>query len=1322
MKRQRLRRLLSVLLAALLLMSSVAVAGAAPAVPNDDDALQLMLDYGLVKGDQFGNLNLNKPITRAEASTVFVRVMGQESTAALLADIVPFSDAKGHWAAGYIAVAQRLGLMKGRSETIFDPEAQINNQELYTVILRLVKREPLGPWNPAQIMQIAASLGLTPSNIDLSLLGSAPAVRGTIFNGLGKAVAGVELPDGKTVLSTYTDSTPPTLKLDNLPTSTGANSIKITGTAEGAHVLMVNNQQYRLTNGRFSIDVPLQSGNNALNIAALDWAGNQATQTVRIARASKAATIIVAGDLAVKAGQTAPLQAIAYDADGIALAPTEVSATVSGNLGRYDAATGKFTANNTAGTGTITFKAGDVTETADITVLGVATNAKSLQIKGTDLSGSLNKNTTVTVEVLDGNGNPITYDDGRTVSLVTTGLTGARVLNATAVTSKGVATFTVTSTEMGEATLTAAANGLTNAVGSLVFASSTRIKLAATSSSATADGVTPVTIRATLVDENGKEVFNTSSSDLYISLSADSTDSGFSNPLLIIRRNTTSSAGNDASLVPGFKTETVRVTGKVTSGQNYTVLPTTVSFKEIVVGSVSKLDLVGGGGIYTPGSGANVTVRAADKDSNMVPQGTYAFQLEATTSNNEPIDSATGLPAGLEIYLMDGLTPTGSPLKGTTYVGRTKNGFANVRVSYNKSGVVTVKLVASPATAKAYDSTGEEAAASASSSFTMGQATILFSSPVKKLNPVVLTPNAGATESHYGVLPANGSASLKVRVYLEDLANGRIPNGAGLITLTRSIDGGATTATATSATAINGYAEFTIRATSTIGTDEWKVTYGSSADVSDPAKPHATFTVQTSDTSLPKANILSMYGETNSYNRLAVADTYLTVTVSEVPGGTGNYGYANFYRSGSSTPIWRSEVVDLGVMQSFKVPRSAFPTNVGSDRYTVEFVNGKGALSNGLGKSDLYPNDGSTVIIEQSLKINISKVQYDATTDRIYVSASNLDARYGMINGAALTIRSSLSGVEQGLGGASCTITNSSTFTCSNVGVSDLVSGFYLGDFFGDVTLITDDGWYRNDNNGQSAPQETTAQLTDNLINPLSSISDASFVTFDYDPTTGAVTGGKLTLMGSKLNVSGTQVDLSQINFAGTIPLTPASGNGVKIDSRTDTAIIISLGTLADDIAALAAPTITVNKGWIYTGSGSARYVTPGLSARNVYVAAKITSIKLVPAAGTDPARLEITGSGFKNGAVSTAFLASAMKYKKGSAAAVGLPIVPGSEDVNSNGTKVTFDVGDITALMTALTTSTSTPTYFVGEDDWGTNGSGWTFAPVVNGRIRITK
>jgi hypothetical protein len=1322
MKWHSLRRLLSVLLAALLLMSSLATAGAAPTVPSDDEALQILVTYGIVKGDDHGNLNLDKEITRAEASTIFVRAMGQEQTAMLMKDLVTFDDAKGHWGAGFIAVAYRLGLMKGRSDTQFDPDAKITNQEVYTVILRMVKREPLGTWNPMLVMQTSRDLGLTPSNIDLGLLGPANALRRTIFNGLGKAVSSVALPYGKTILGTYIDTQAPTLTLDSLPVSTGSSSIRLTGTATGAQFLDVNGQQYRLTSPNFSIDVPLQNGTNTLEIAALDWAGNQATKSVRITRASEAATIVVAGDLSVKAGQTAPLQATAYDATGTALSPTDVSATVSNNMGRYDAATGKFTAGSTAGTGTITFKAGNVTETVNITVLGVASTAKSLRIKDGNgaLSGSINKNTTVQVEVLDADGNSIAYDDGRSISLVVTGLSGARVLNATAVTIKGVATFTVTSTVMGEASLTAAANGLANGVGSVVYATSTRIKLVATPASATADGTTPISVRATLVDENGKEVINPSA-DLFISLSTDSNNSGFNNPLVIIRRNNFSSAGNDASLVPGFKTETVKVTGTVTSGQNYTVLPVSIPLKEAVVGNVSKFDVVGGGGVYTPGgSGANLTVRATDSNGNVVPQGTYAFQFEATTSNNEPLDPDTGLPDGLDIQLVSGITPSGRPLKGTTFVARTENGFATLKVTYNKSGMVTVKLVASPATAPAYNSAGEGAAASSSTSFTLGQTTVMFASPVKKLDPVVLTPSAGTAESQIGVLPNNGTSTLKVRVYLADLADGRIPNGAGLITLSKSVYNGATTAAVTSATATNGYAEFTLRATTTVGTDEWRVTYGGIGDVTNDAKPHAVFTIQTADTSLARPTVLSVYGgESGAFNRLAVSDTYLLVTLGEAEGGSETYGYVNFYRSGSTTPLWRSGVIDLGSLPAIQVPRSAFPTNIGTDRYQVEFVNGKGALPSGTGKSDLWPTDGSKVIIEQTVKSNISKVLYDAATDTLFVTASSLTTS-GMIDGSALTIRSSQTSAEQDLGGAVCTVTSSSAFKCTNVGLVD-VDGYYTGNFFGDVTLTTHDGWYRNDATGQSAPAETDTQLADNLINPLASIGTDSFVTFEYD-TLGNVTSGKLTLIGSKLNLTSSTIDLTKLSFkvpAGpTVTLAaPTTVNGIKIDSRTDTAVIISLGNLADDIAALAGPTITVDKGWYYLGSNSSKYFSPGLTGRNVYAAAKITSIKLIPAGAnpaTNPAQLVITGSGFLDGD----FMASLMKFKRGSSTATALPIT-GAADINANGTQVTFDLGDVTALNAAITAG---PTYFVGDYGWSNNATGWDFSPVVYGKIRITK
>lgn len=180
--------LLSVVLAFVFLVTMVPPVGAAtPAVDQPltmDEAISLLQLHGIVKGDERGNLNLYSYITRAEASAIFVRARKMSALAARMADQVPFSDARGQWFSGEVAMAYQLGLMKGDPDGRFRPNDQITYAEFLTVLLRMIGQEPTGIWDPATIMWKAAEVGILPSNVT----SSQPAVRQYAFWALASAM------------------------------------------------------------------------------------------------------------------------------------------------------------------------------------------------------------------------------------------------------------------------------------------------------------------------------------------------------------------------------------------------------------------------------------------------------------------------------------------------------------------------------------------------------------------------------------------------------------------------------------------------------------------------------------------------------------------------------------------------------------------------------------------------------------------------------------------------------------------------------------------------------------------------------------------------------------------------------------------------------------------------------------------------------------------------------------------------------------------------------------------------------------------------------
>lgn len=95
----------------------------------------------VLRGDDTGALNWDQTLTRAEAATMLVRLMGLEERAeAALADPSPFTDVP-EWANGYINTAYEEGLAKGVGNGRFDPSGPCQVQDFITMLYRLTHLE-----------------------------------------------------------------------------------------------------------------------------------------------------------------------------------------------------------------------------------------------------------------------------------------------------------------------------------------------------------------------------------------------------------------------------------------------------------------------------------------------------------------------------------------------------------------------------------------------------------------------------------------------------------------------------------------------------------------------------------------------------------------------------------------------------------------------------------------------------------------------------------------------------------------------------------------------------------------------------------------------------------------------------------------------------------------------------------------------------------------------------------------------------------------------------------------------------------------------------
>lgn len=129
------RKLVSLLLA-------LTVLAALPILParaaDSTDAVALVQALGIMTGDQNGNLNLSRNVTRAEFAKMLVSASSFKNSSAS-AGYSLFKDIKsGHWASGYIKIAVEQGWFNGYLDGTFRPNNPITFEEAATVALRLL--------------------------------------------------------------------------------------------------------------------------------------------------------------------------------------------------------------------------------------------------------------------------------------------------------------------------------------------------------------------------------------------------------------------------------------------------------------------------------------------------------------------------------------------------------------------------------------------------------------------------------------------------------------------------------------------------------------------------------------------------------------------------------------------------------------------------------------------------------------------------------------------------------------------------------------------------------------------------------------------------------------------------------------------------------------------------------------------------------------------------------------------------------------------------------------------------------------------------------
>ena len=137
-----IRRLVSGLLCLVLVFGLLPTGIILPAAAHWADPYgQKLVEWGVMRGDISGNLNLGRPITRAELVTMINRAYGYTRKAG-----TPFTDVpSSKWYADDIDIAYNAGYFKGVSNTQASPETNVTREQAAVFLARnLMLQETVG--------------------------------------------------------------------------------------------------------------------------------------------------------------------------------------------------------------------------------------------------------------------------------------------------------------------------------------------------------------------------------------------------------------------------------------------------------------------------------------------------------------------------------------------------------------------------------------------------------------------------------------------------------------------------------------------------------------------------------------------------------------------------------------------------------------------------------------------------------------------------------------------------------------------------------------------------------------------------------------------------------------------------------------------------------------------------------------------------------------------------------------------------------------------------------------------------------------------------
>lgn len=143
---KNLKKVLAFVVVFTMMFSFAVSANSFPDVSKDAsyaEAVTVLSSLNVMIGDEKGNFNPDKIMTRAEATALIMRVKGLAEAADGAKGATAFSDvAADHWASGSINLAYQSGVVKGMGDGTFAPESEVLYEQFVKMLVAALGYEP----------------------------------------------------------------------------------------------------------------------------------------------------------------------------------------------------------------------------------------------------------------------------------------------------------------------------------------------------------------------------------------------------------------------------------------------------------------------------------------------------------------------------------------------------------------------------------------------------------------------------------------------------------------------------------------------------------------------------------------------------------------------------------------------------------------------------------------------------------------------------------------------------------------------------------------------------------------------------------------------------------------------------------------------------------------------------------------------------------------------------------------------------------------------------------------------------------------------------